>query len=134
MSSPAGRLLVALVGVGVIIDGLYQISLGLNASFDKQYKTYAMTAEEIRAATQLGRFGTAARGVVFALVGGLIFLAAVQANPSQSIGFGPVFSKLMAQPFGVWLVGVIAVGLIAFGLYSMLTAVWFRSQRKPARN
>jgi hypothetical protein len=129
MSAPWGRLLVGLIGFGIIIDGLYQITLGLSARFDKQYKTYAMTAEEVQAARQLGRIGTAARGVVFAMVGGLILVAAVQSNPNQAVGVGAALSTLMRQPYGIWLLGLVAIGLIAFGLYSMLSAVWFRSRR-----
>ncbi len=129
MSAPWGRLLIGLIGFGIIVDGLYQITLGLNASFDKQYKTYAMSAEEVRAATQLGRIGTAARGIVFAMVGGLVLVAAVQSNPNQPVGFGAALSTLMRQPYGIWLLGLVSLGLIAFGLYSMLSAVWFRPRK-----
>jgi hypothetical protein len=129
MAAPWGRWLIGLIGLGIVIDGLYQITLGLDAKFDKQYKTYAMTAEEVRAATQLGRIGTAARGVVFAMVGGLILVAAVQSNPNQPVGIGAALSAMMRQPYGIWLLGLVAIGLIAFGLYSMLSAVWFRSKR-----
>jgi hypothetical protein len=129
MSAPWGRWLIGLIGLGIVIDGLYQITLGLDAKFDKQYKTYAMTAEEVRAATQLGRIGTAARGIVFTMVGGLILVAAVQANPNQPVGFGAALSTLLRQPYGIWLLGLVALGLVAFGLYSMLSAVWFRTKR-----
>ena len=129
MSAPWGRWLVGLIGFAIILDGLYQITLGLNASFDKQYKTYAMTAEEVRAATELGRIGTAARGIVFAMVGGLILVAAVQSNPSQPVGIAAALTSLMRQPYGIWAMGLLALGLVAFGLYSMLSAVWFRSRR-----
>jgi Domain of Unknown Function (DUF1206) len=129
MSAPWGRWLIGLIGLGILIDGLYQIILGLDAKFDKQYKTYAMTPEEVHAATQLGRIGTAARGIVFAMVGGLILVAAVQSNPNQPVGIGAALSTLLRQPYGIWLLGLIALGLIAFGLYSMLSAVWFRSRR-----
>jgi hypothetical protein len=129
MSAPWGRWLIGLIGLGILIDGLYQITLGLDAKFDKQYKTYAMTAEEVRAATQLGRIGTAARGVVFTMVGGLILVAAIQANPNQPVGIGAALTTLMRQPYGIWLLGLVSLGLIAFGLYSMLSAVWFRSRR-----
>jgi hypothetical protein len=124
-----GRWLIGLVGLVIILDGLYQISMGLKASFDKQYKTYAMTPEEVRAATQLGRFGTAARGVVFSLVGALLFVAAYQANPNQPMGIDAALTSLLHQPFGGLLLALVALGLVAFGLYSMMSAVWFRPQK-----
>jgi hypothetical protein len=129
MSIVWGRYLIGLIGLVVFAVGLYQIYLGFNASFDKQYQTYAMTALEVKVATQLGRFGTAARGVVFGVVGILVCLAALKSNSSQPVGFDAALTALMRQPYGVWLLGIIAIGLIAFGVYSMLSLVWFRAKR-----
>jgi len=88
-----------------------------------------MTAQEVRMATQLGRFGTAARGFVLALVGVLLCSAAFQSNSSQPVGFDAALTALMRQPYGMWLLGVVAVGLMAFGVYSMASAVWFRTRK-----
>jgi Domain of Unknown Function (DUF1206). len=130
MSTPWGQVVIGIVGLAVIAVGLYQMYTGFNSSFDKQYQTYAMTAEEVKVATQLGRFGTAARGFVFGLVGILVCTAAFQSNPSQPVGFDAALSSLMHQPYGVVLLGIVAVGLMAFGLYSMLSAVWFRAKNR----
>lgn len=129
MSKPFGHWVIGLLGLAVIAVGVYQIIQGFNASFDKQFQTYAMTAREVRLATQMGRFGTAARGFVLALVGLLIGLAALNSNPGQPIGFDAALSTLLRQPFGVWLLAIVAVGLIAFGAYSLLSAAWFRLKR-----
>jgi hypothetical protein len=32
-------------------------------------------------------------------------------------------------PYGVWILGLVALGLIAFGIYSVLCAFWFRLRR-----
>jgi hypothetical protein len=130
MSRPWGPYVIGLIGLAVIAVGLYEIYMGFDAKFDRQYKTYAMTADEVKVATQLGRFGTAARGFVFGLVGILVCTAALQSNPSQPVGFDAALSSLMHQPYGVVLLGIVAVGLMAFGLYSMLSAVWFRAKSR----
>ena len=129
MAMPWGRWAIGLVGLLVLAGGLYQIYLGFKAGFDRQFKTYALSAQEIKIVTDVGRFGTAARGVVLALVGFLIGLAAYQSNPGQPIGMDTALATLLHQPYGIWLLGIIAVGLIAFGFYSMLSAVWFRIRR-----
>lgn len=129
MAMPWGRWAAGLIGLAVLAVGLYQIYQGLNASFDKQFKIYAMTAREVKWAIQLGRFGTAARGVVFGLVGILISLAAYNFNPRQPIGIDAALKTLLALPYGILLLGIIAMGLISFGAYSMLSAVWFRLKR-----
>jgi hypothetical protein len=130
MAMPWGRWAIGILGLAVLAGGLYQIYLGVKADFDRQFQTYALNREEIKLTTDVGRFGTSARGVVFALVGVLITLAAYQANPSQPVGMDTALSTLMHQPYGVWLLAVVAVGLIAFGFYSMLSAIWFRFKRQ----
>lgn len=129
MSKPWGPWAIGFIGLAVIAVGLYQIYQGFNSSFDKQFKTYAMNAKEVKLATQLGRFGTAARGFVLALVGGLVCQAAYQSNSSQPVGIDAALKTLMGQPYGVFLLGIVAVGLMAFGVYSILSAMWFRARR-----
>jgi hypothetical protein len=129
MAMPWGRWAIGILGLAALAAGLYQIYLGFKAGFDKQFETYALTPKQVKLATDVGRFGTAARGVVLALVGGLIVLAAYRANPSQPIGMDAALATLLHQPYGIWLLGIVAVGLIAFGCYSMLSAFWFRLKR-----
>ena len=129
MAMPFGRWAIGLLGLIVVVVGLYQIILGFKAGFEKQFQTYALTPKEAKLATDVGRFGTAARGVVFALVGVLIFLAAYNSNPSQPVGMDAALATLLHQPYGIWLLGIVAVGLVAFGFYSLLGAIWFRFKR-----
>jgi hypothetical protein len=129
MAMPFGRWAIGILGLAVLTGGLYQVYLGFKAGFDKQFQTYALTAKEVKLVTDVGRFGTSARGVVFAVVGGLTMLAAYQANASQPIGMDTALATLLHQPYGIWILGIVAVGLIAFGFYSMLSALWFRLKR-----
>jgi hypothetical protein len=129
MAMPYGRWAIGLLGLIVVVVGLYQIILGFKAGFEKQFQTYALTPKEAKLATDIGRFGTAARGVVFALVGVLIFQAAYNSNPSQPVGMDAALAALLHQPYGIWLLGIVAVGLVAFGFYSLLSALWFRLRR-----
>jgi hypothetical protein len=129
MTIPWGRWVIGFLGLAVIIGGLYQIYIGLKPGFDRQFQIYALTPGQLKLATYVGRFGTLARGVVFALTGGLISFAAYRANPSQPIGIETALATLLFRPYGIWLLGVIALGLIAFGIYSMLSAFWLRLKR-----
>ena len=130
MSLPMGRLIVGAIGLAAIAAGLYQCYLGIESKFEKQFKTYALTAENYRIAIQMGRFGTIARGIVFAIVGFFFFLAAYTASPGRAQGISGALDYLARQPYGLWLMGIVAVGLIAFGIYSLMTAAWFRLKRQ----
>ena len=129
MTMPWGRWAIGILGLVVLLAGLYQIYQGLSAGFERQFHTYSLTPKEVKLVTGVGRFGTAARGVVLAIVGGLFGLAAYQANPSQQVGMDTALATLLHQPYGIWLLGIVSLGLIAFGIYSMLCALWFRIRR-----
>jgi Domain of Unknown Function (DUF1206) len=130
MAMPWGRWVIGIIGLAVLAGGLYQIYLGFKAGFERQFQTYALTPKEVKVVTDIGRFGTVARGVVLAVVGGLISFGAYRANPRQPIGMDTALATLLHQPYGIWLLGIVAAGLIAFGFYSMLGALWFRFKRQ----
>lgn len=132
MATPWGPYALGLIGIAVIASGLYQVYQGINSSFDKQFEAYTMTPQQVKWAIQLGRFGTATRGLIFAVVGILLCVAAYQTNPSQPVGLDAALSAILHQPYGIWLLGIVAVGLVAFGAYSMMSAVWFRLKRENA--
>jgi uncharacterized protein DUF1206 len=67
--------------------------------------------------------------VVFSLVGFFLCLAAFYSNPRQAKTFDGALDFLAKQPYGLWLMGIIAIGLIAFGIYSLIGAAWFRLKR-----
>lgn len=129
MNMPMGKFLVGAVGVAAVGAGLFQIYMGIKMDFDQRFQPYALNARQLRIAKQLGRYGTIARGVVFGLAGYFLFLAAYQAKPGNARGFDAGLDFLAKQPYGIWMLGIIAVGLIAFGVYSFMSAAWFRLQR-----
>lgn len=87
-----------------------------------------MTAEGKRWVPVLARFGLAARGVVFLINGGFLLLAALQHDPSEARGLAGVLRALQGQPHGMLLLAVVALGLMAFGAYSLVEARYRRIQ------
>jgi hypothetical protein len=118
--------IVALIILGI---GFSNIAKGLKPHFDRQFQAYALTSYERTWIDRLGRFGTAARGVVFSLVGLFLFLAAAHRDPSQAKGVDGVLTALLHQSSGPYLLGIVALGLIAFGIYSAMTGFWLRLKR-----
>lgn len=126
MALPWGRFLVGAIGVGAVAAGIYQIYMGITLNFEQEFKPYALSPEQRKVAKQVGRFGTSARGIVFTLVGYFLVLAAYYARPGHAQGFAGALRFLAQQPYGLWLLGTVAAGLIAFGIYSLMSAAWFR--------
>ena len=124
MQHPAGRWLVAIVGVIIVIAGLALVFEGLRHKFMKQLRTAQMSARTRRVVKWLGTIGTSARGVVFALVGILVIDAAVTHNAAKSGGVDKALLTLRDQPFGPVLLILAALGLVIFGVYGLCEARW----------
>ena len=67
--------------------------------------------------------------IVFGLIGVFLAEAAYQYDPAKAQGIDGVLRTLVRQPYGPWLLGVVALGLIAFGIYSITGMAWFRLKR-----
>lgn len=129
LTKPWGPAAVAIIGVLVIVIGAIQIFQGLSSTFEKQFNPYELSSYQQKWIDRLGRFGTAARGFVFGLIGLFLFLAGYNHNANQAQGIDGVLKALLHQPSGPWLLGIVALGLIAFGLYSGLSGMLFRFKR-----
>lgn len=130
MSQPFGQWLVGIVGALVIGAGLYQIYKGITVEFRKKLKIWEMSSTEQTWAVRAGRLGLIARGIVLAMIGGFFIQAAWQAQPGEARGLGGALAELAQQPFGPWLLGIVALGLIAYGIYMGVLA---RYRAFPAR-
>jgi len=74
----------------------------------------------------LGKFGGMARGAVFMTAGIFLVVAAIQAKPQQAKGVDSSLRALASTPLGPWLLVLVAIGLIMFGLFSFCQAKWRR--------
>ncbi|MGG6295654.1 DUF1206 domain-containing protein [Leptolyngbya sp. AN02str] len=126
MAQPFGQWLVGLAGLVVIGVGISYLYQAYKAEFQRHFKRQQMTQTQLNWATWLGQFGIAARGVVFCIIGLFVVLAAVHANASEVRGLGGALAALAAQPFGAWLLGIVALGLIAYSAYSVIEARYRR--------
>jgi len=124
MGNTAGRWLVGIVGLAVVIAGLVLVSEGARRKFMKYLRTWEMSQGTRRVIELLGMIGTIARGLVFTLAGVLVISAAVTHKASQSGGIDKALLTLRNQPLGEFLVMLAALGLAVFGIYGLCEARW----------
>jgi hypothetical protein len=124
MHHPAGRLLVGIVGLIVVICGIVLVVEGLRKKFMKHLETSRMRPQTRRAVKLLGMTGTIARGVVFGLAGVGVIAAAITHKASESGGIDKALLTLRNQPFGEFLMLLAALGLLIFGIYGLCEARW----------
>jgi hypothetical protein len=120
---PGGPWLVGLVGVVIIGVGVMVVVKGYRAKFEK-YLT--LDYQRWPWARPLCRFGLIARGVVFGVIGWFFVKAAMNHEAGHVGGIAKVFQELQRQPWGAVLFAVVALGLMAFGVYSLVEATYRR--------
>lgn len=123
---PAGTWLVGLVGLVVIGIGLFQGYRGISEDFLDDSKTEQMSPQVRTSIKWLGIIGYLARMIVFALVGIFLIKAAIDYAPSNAVGLDGALAKIAHASYGPILLGVVAAGLIAFGVYSLTDARYRR--------
>ena len=123
MSQPFGQILMAAAGVAVGLYGLQQIIHAWQADLDDRLDLSAMTRNARTWTVRFGRFGLAARGFVLAIIGGFFVMAAIQADPSEARGIDGVLDLMRGT---TWLLGLVALGLIAYGAYQFVRARYRR--------
>jgi hypothetical protein len=64
----------------------------------------------------------AARGVVFCIVGWLVIQSALTYDPSKSQGLQGALATLRQAAYGPYLLGIVALGLIAYGIFQLVKA------------
>lgn len=125
MSNPAGSALLIAIGVGVIATGGYFVYSGVTKRFRKHLKSLPGGGTG-KAVLTLGSVGYAAKGAALGVLGVLLVLATVRNNPEESTGIDGALKSLQEAPFGIWLLGAVAVGLICYGIFMVVRSRYQR--------
>jgi len=121
---PGGKWIVLAVGVGLAGFGLWQLARAFRAKLNRNVDRQDAEREIGGWVIAVSRVGIAARGLVFVALGWLLGLAAMRHDPSQAGGIDrglDVFASLGRVPLVA-----IGVGLIAYGVYQLLSARYRR--------
>jgi hypothetical protein len=123
---PGGQWIVGIAGVIFIGVALFQGYKGVSRKFLEDDKTGEMSPLVKRWITISGVIGHLARMVAFGLIGVFVIKAAVDYAPSKAVGLDGALEKLARESYGTFLLGVVAAGLIAFGIFSIAEARYRR--------
>jgi hypothetical protein len=126
LREPGGPWTVGLAGAVVIGIGLWQFWVAWHLKFEKHLRLRGMTASARRWSQRIGRFGLAARGVTLMVVGHFLIRAARYMNAREVRDLGGALRTLQQQRNGAWLLGIVALGLVAYGVQSFLDARYRR--------
>lgn len=123
---PYGKWIILFCALIILIGGLYQFYSAYEASFDYSFENQKMSEKEKKTLRFLGRVGISAWGVVYCMVSALFYDAAIHFNADEAGGLADALNALKEQPFGVWILGVTAAGLLVYGIYLLILAYYHK--------
>lgn len=119
---PGGRELLFALGLIVVGVCAHQVWSGVDQDYEDGLdveKSAAWVRALVRAA---GTIGIPARAIVFFPTGVFFMIAAVQADPRHADGLDKELGSLARHEWGIAVLGLVALGLAVFALYSFLEA------------
>jgi hypothetical protein len=119
---PAGRWLVAGVGLVVLGVGAYHVYKGVSKRFLKETDLHDCPAGITRAVTRLGQVGFPGKGVALGLIGGLLVWSAITFDAAKADGLDGALHLVLGAPAGQVLLTLIALGIAAFGAFCFVRA------------
>ncbi len=112
MSAWPGRLLVMAIGVGVMVAGGRLVYRGVSKRFTRD-----LAGGVPQGVIRLGQVGYSAKGVALAVIGLLVLIAGITYDPEKAGGLDTALRTLKEQPYGPYLLTVLALGIACFGAY-----------------
>jgi hypothetical protein len=110
-------------GITLAIVGFAHIYKGWTARYERYMN---IPYQHKRWADPMCRFGLMARGAVWCIVAWFFVQAARGAASGDVSSVGGALTALRDSGYGSWLLGIVAAGLFAFGIYSCLEALYRR--------
>lgn len=129
LQQPFGGVLLGIVAVGIVIAGGAQIWKAVS----RKYRERLRLPAALPFLDTMCLVGLVARGALIAIVGGFVLYAAVTFSPERAGGIAEALDYVHALPFGAWLYGLAAIGLAAFGGYSVVQALYRRMNAPDLR-
>lgn len=125
MSAPFGPWLVVLLGLGIAGYGIGQIVMAVKGKLAKRLEQGGLRSMSpgVRTwAIRISRYGLAARGVLFTIIGGFLAQAGFTEDPDRARGIGGAFNVFDSPA----MLAIIALGVISYGVYEAIKARYAR--------
>lgn len=122
LSSGPGTVLLLLIGLGFLAFTAWQVHKAVSRKFLEKLECPTGSWINRRRVERIGMTGLIARAAVAALIGVFIAIAVWQHDPSEVRGLDGALRSLIDAPAGPVVLGAAALGLAAYGLYSLVCA------------
>jgi len=117
---PAGGLLVGAAGLAIAGYGVYQLYRAWAAKLGTQLRLGQAPAGLRQWIVGVSRFGIAARGLVFCLIGWFLAKSGLRHDAGEAAGLRESLGTVAEM--GRWPFAAVAIGLAAYGVYELVNA------------
>ncbi|PIB92845.1 DUF1206 domain-containing protein [Caulobacter sp. FWC2] len=123
LALPHGEILLLLAGAALVGVALGNIIQGLKQDFAKR-----LSCDETvcRWVVPMAKIGYGARGLATLPAGVFLIEAGLDARSGDAHSWGGALQAVESQPFGSWVLALLALGLVAFGLFGFVEAAFRR--------
>jgi hypothetical protein len=128
LPNPAGRLALRVAAGILIIIGLIAVIQGVTGRLPRWLSGAGFFRAMRPFTARLARFGLAARGIVAIVMGWMLLRAIENFDPREAREIGGSLRLLSRSPAGPLVMGVVALGLLAYGISMWAVAL----SRRPA--
>ena len=125
LAEPVGAVAGGLVAVILLCVATDDARKACTTNFGERLKHHEMSGLLTAATKCAGSWGFTARALVLVFGGIYLMRAVFQSEPYRAKGFEGILASLMQLPHGDWLLGFVALGLGAYGLF-MIQAGFYR--------
>lgn len=125
LSGTAGSYIFIVIGIALAAKGIYQFIKVYKGDFLKKLHIKSVTKlARQRFIKNIGYAGLISRGIVEGLIAYFFLKAGFASSNSEKNlkGTSEAFSFLEENEWGSWLLGIVAAGLVCYGIYMFTTA------------
>jgi Domain of Unknown Function (DUF1206) len=115
-----GTAAVVIAGLAVLAVALFLFYYAYSAQFMRMFS--GLNRQLRTSIKRLGQIGYAAQAVVFAEIGLFLIVAARHHNAEAARGIGGALLQLTHEPYGHVLLGIVAIGFVAYGIFGLAQA------------
>ncbi len=128
LNGTTGKYFFLVIGFSLAVKGIYQFIKAYKGDFLDKFQIQSIQAvAKRRYIKRVGYAGLIARGIVTSIIAYFFITAGFNlgGNPSNEMkGTAAAFSFIQEQAFGKWLLGLVAAGLVSYGIYMFTMAAY----------
>ncbi len=120
MTWPYGPTIVICTGLVTLGAGIFYAHKGLTGKYKRALRVTPLTER----LDPVMKYGFVAQGAVVGIIGVLMVYAGFTTDPQEAGGVGTALGQLSGVAYGRVLLGVVALGLLAFALENIVEAIY----------